>query len=119
MHRLRLSIFIAALNLLCLAWPVYGHAVLLSATPGVSQVMKGPDVAVNLRFNARIDARRSRIMLVAPDGHSQVLTIAEKSPADGLVTKAKGLVAGAYILRWQVLANDGHITRGEVHFRVE
>ena len=26
--------------------------------------------------------------------------------------------AGDYVLRWQVLATDGHITRGELHFRV-
>jgi methionine-rich copper-binding protein CopC len=28
-------------------------------------------------------------------------------------------VKGAYVLRWQVLATDGHITRGKVPFRVE
>jgi len=29
-----------------------------------------------------------------------------------------GLAAGAYRLRWQVLASDGHITRGEIPFTV-
>jgi methionine-rich copper-binding protein CopC len=28
------------------------------------------------------------------------------------------LAAGAYRLRWQVLASDGHITRGEIPFTV-
>jgi len=30
-----------------------------------------------------------------------------------------GLVRGAYKLRWQVLAADGHITRGEISFEVK
>jgi methionine-rich copper-binding protein CopC len=36
-----------------------------------------------------------------------------------LSAKLTGLVKGAYVLRWQVLATDGHITRGKVPFRVE
>jgi methionine-rich copper-binding protein CopC len=30
-----------------------------------------------------------------------------------------GLVKGAYVLRWQILAMDGHITRGNVPFQVK
>jgi methionine-rich copper-binding protein CopC len=33
--------------------------------------------------------------------------------------KADGLTAGTYKLQWQVLAADGHITRGEFTFNVE
>jgi hypothetical protein len=29
-----------------------------------------------------------------------------------------GLIPGAYVVRWQVLAVDGHITRGDVPFTV-
>ena len=35
-----------------------------------------------------------------------------------VLTAHAELAAGAYVLRWQVLAIDGHITRGEVPFRV-
>ena len=47
-----------------------------------------------------------------------VLPIAEDSAEDRLDTKAT-LQPGAYTLRWQVLAIDGHITRGDVPFTVE
>ena len=92
---------------------------LLSSTPGINEVTRGPDVHMTLRFNSRIDARRSRLILIAADGHVQSLPIVEDSPPDRLVSEATRLKAGAYLLRWQALATDGHITRGELHFRVE
>jgi hypothetical protein len=109
----------ALVVLLYFVLPADGHAILLSATPNVSQVMKGPDVPVTLRFNARIDAKRSRMILVTPAGAQQTLPVNESSQPDLLSSEAKGLMPGSYILRWQVLASDGHITRGEVPFVVQ
>jgi methionine-rich copper-binding protein CopC len=45
-------------------------------------------------------------------------TPAQPSP-DVLSATGHGLTKGAYVLRWQVLADDGHITRGEVPFHVD
>jgi len=94
------------------------HAIVLSATPPSNGVLSGPDVEVKLRFNSRIDLHRSRLILVLPDGEQRTLTIDDKSAPDSLLSNAKELKTGTYILRWQVLAEDGHITRGEVPFRV-
>ena len=94
------------------------HAVLLESNPSLKGTVAGPDVAIKLRFNVRIDAGRSRLTLVAPDGSTQLLEISKKTPADTLSAQANGLAAGAYRLRWQVLASDGHITRGEIPFTV-
>ncbi len=58
-------------------------------------------------------------MLVAPDGAQTALAILEQTSPDALSSQAKALKSGSYILRWQVLANDGHITRGEVPFQVQ
>jgi copper resistance protein C len=38
---------------------------------------------------------------------------------DTLSATGHKLAKGAYVLRWQVLSSDGHITRGEVPFQVE
>ncbi len=38
--------------------------------------------------------------------------------ADTLQTSAELTKPGAYVVRWQVLAIDGHITRGDVPFTV-
>jgi len=104
---------------LSLAWTAYSHAIVLSATPAKAQEVSGPDVPIALRFNSRIDAKRSRLTLMMPDGKQTPLDLSEVAAGDSLVSKAKGLKSGSYLLRWQVLATDGHITRGEVPFRVK
>jgi methionine-rich copper-binding protein CopC len=98
--------------------PLYGHAILLSASPASNEVVHGAVVQVQLRFNARIDAVRSRLVLALPGGRERVLSANQPSP-DTLTSEASGLVPGLYFLRWQVLAEDGHITRGLVPFRAQ
>lgn len=98
--------------------PVAAHAVLVEATPKPDSTIPGPDVDVTLRFNLRIDRARSRLTLVFPDGKTIALNIADADAPDRLVARATGLGRGSYRLRWQVLAVDGHITRGEVLFHV-
>jgi methionine-rich copper-binding protein CopC len=108
------------LALVCvLALPLSGHAILLSATPAMRAVIKGPDFPVTLKFNSRIDAKRSRLVLVTPDGNQSVLLLGTQVSPDTLSSQATRLKPGPYILRWQVLANDGHITRGEFLFQVQ
>jgi methionine-rich copper-binding protein CopC len=97
--------------------PAAAHAILMDSVPAVNATAKGPDIAFDLRFNSRIDHKRSRLTLTLPDQSQQVLPIAEDSAEDRLDTKAT-LSPGAYTLRWQVLAIDGHITRGDVPFIV-
>lgn len=112
--------FLAAL-LLCLAAaprPAAAHAILMESVPAVNATAKGPDIAFDLRFNSRIDHKRSRLTLTLPDQSQQVLAIDADGPDDRLDTKAT-LPPGTYTLRWQVLAIDGHITRGDVPFTVE
>jgi len=98
--------------------PAGAHAVLLESSPPLKGAISGPDVSIKLRFNVRIDALRSRLTLIHPDGSAQTLEINKHTSADTLTAEATGLAAGSYRLRWQVLASDGHITRGEIPFIV-
>jgi methionine-rich copper-binding protein CopC len=100
------------------AAPASAHAILLESTPVLKSAVAGPDVPIKLRFNVRIDAVRSRLTLIRADGSSQTLEIRKDTQADTLSAEATGLAPGAYRLRWQVLASDGHITRGEIPFTV-
>jgi len=97
---------------------LYGHAILVSATPEANQVVNGPNVPVRLRFNSRIDFKRSRMTLIAADGAQTPVSIEEQTSPNLVIGQAQGLKPGAYVIRWQVLAVDGHITRGELPFRV-
>jgi len=112
-----LVLFAAAAAFFIVA-PAAAHAVLLESTPPLNSSVSGPNVAVKLRFNVRIDTIRSRLTLLRPDGSAQTLEISKQTPADTLSAEATGLAAGTYRLRWQVLASDGHITRGEIPFTV-
>ena len=98
--------------------PAAAHAVLLESNPPPRGAVIGPDVGIKLRFNVRVDSGRSRLTLVDPAGSAQRLKIDAPTPADTLSAKATGLAPGDYRLRWQVLASDGHITRGEIPFTV-
>jgi methionine-rich copper-binding protein CopC len=111
-------ILIAAAAAFLFVAPAAAHAILLESSPALKSAVTGPDVPIKLRFNVRIDALRSRLTLIHPDGSSQLLEISKQTPADTLSAEATGLTAGTYRLRWQVLASDGHITRGEIAFTV-
>jgi len=105
------------LGLVSTPLPAAAHAILMDSVPAVNATAKGPDIAIDLRFNSRIDHKRSRLTLTLPDQSQQVLPIDIDGPDDRLDTKAS-LPPGSYTLRWQVLAIDGHITRGDVPFAV-
>ena len=110
-----LSLFLAFILSSNLA---YAHAILVEAIPAANSTVAGPSIPIKLRFNVRIDAKRSRLELVGPEKTSTLLSVSQPSP-DMLQAVAAGLKAGAYSLRWQVLAADGHITRGEIPFNVK
>jgi len=95
-----------------------GHAVLKETSPAANSKVAGPDVPIILKFNVRIDSARSKLQLLNPDTSTTDLTLDKQSSPDALITKATGLKPGPYRIRWQVLAPDGHITRGEIPFTV-
>jgi len=108
-----------ALLLLALPISLFAHAVLVQSTPQAGSKVKGPDVSIQLKFNVRIDGVRSRCTLVGPDGQKKGVALESQPQPDVLAGKAAGLLPGAYKLQWQVLAADGHISRGEFTFNVE
>ena len=51
--------------------------------------------------------------------YEQVLALQPESGPDNLLAKTGDLPGGAYKLHWQVLSVDGHISRGDIPFRVK
>ena len=102
---------------LAVRWPAQAHAILLRSFPSANQAVNGKAVPLELYFNSRVDGKRSRLSLIDPEGTDHDLKI-EQPSADSVVSRAANLHPGTYVLRWQILAEDGHITRGEVLFRV-
>jgi len=91
------------------------HAILVASQPPEGGTVPTGEAHFNLRFNSRIDRMRSRVVLTSPD-HTQITMpiLAEGKPDE--INASATLVPGAYVLRWQVLAIDGHITRGDIAF---
>lgn len=111
------AVLLALTASLFLAAPAWAHAILTGSTPKPDGTLSPGHQTLRFDYNSRIDHRRSRLTLTGPDGKSRVLTVLPTSASNALDAEAD-LVAGAYRLRWQALALDGHITRGDVGFTV-
>lgn len=117
--RVRMTVLLALVVALLLGGSLLeGHAVLKDSSPMANGTVEGPDVPIRLHYNVRVDAALSKLELLNPDQSTTSLAIGKQPAADTLTSEAKGLKPGAYKIRWQVLAPDGHITRGEVPFTV-
>ncbi len=97
---------------------IEGHAVLKESQPAANSKVTGPDVPIMLKYNVRVDAKLSKLQLLNPDNSTSDLKIDPQGSPDTLNAKGTGLKPGLYKIRWQVLAPDGHITRGEIPFTV-
>ncbi|BAE49033.1 copper resistance CopC family protein [Paramagnetospirillum magneticum] len=91
------------------------HAVLVESSPPAEAEVVGAKVEFHLRYNSRIDARRSRLALKGPAG-SKTLPPQQGENEAELVARVEGLAPGRYILFWDVLSVDGHVSRGQVPF---
>ena len=94
------------------------HAIVVSAQPAMNASVAAGDLDVRIEFNSRIDPRRSRLDLVAPDATVTPVALAPETTAGVLTARARTTTAGRWTLRWQVLSVDGHITRGRIDFVV-
>lgn len=112
-----LSITVLVAGLLVSSSLAFAHAVLLSSTPKAHETLHGPSLDIDLKFNSRIDGSRSSLSVVTSDGSVKSLSLSKQVEPNELTAKAQ-LGPGNYTLRWQALAVDGHITRGQIPFTV-
>jgi len=91
--------------------------VLVRSVPSSHSTIASVEGTIRLEFNSRIDSPRSVLLLIGSAGTEKVPPVSEPEP-NVLGGRLKALAPGAYLLRWQVLATDGHITRGEIPFNV-
>lgn len=93
------------------------HAILLTSQPAIDGTVAAGTVGFRIKYNSRLDHHRSKLTLTPPQGVPATLAIDPASPVDEIDATAN-LTPGHYSLRWQVLAVDGHITRGDIPFTV-
>ena len=94
------------------------HAIILSSKPAANgQVAQGA-IDILLQFNSRIDMGHSRVSLVDPAGKVTALDAAAGTAPGSLTASGRVDAPGKWIIRWQALSLDGHITRGDIPFAV-
>lgn len=93
------------------------HAILLQSQPADQATVEPGERTLTLRYNSRIDHQLSRLTLQGTNAQ-KTLSLDKDAAADALTAKAD-LTPGTYVVHWQVLATDGHMTRGDVRFTVK
>ena len=101
--------------------PAASHAIVLESSPVHDAVLERAPEQVTLRFNSKIEKRFTRITLAAGDRPATSIVLPDRDDAsapDRVVIPLSPLAPGVYVLRYRVLAVDGHITEGALRFTV-
>ncbi len=96
----------------------FSHAILVRSAPVDQAVVHSQNVDIVLDYNSRIEASRCTLTLTGPNGQKVPVHMEPSTSPSELKAEAENLTNGKYQIHWQVLASDGHITRGDVAFTV-
>jgi methionine-rich copper-binding protein CopC len=113
-------LFIAGLTLTA-PRAAFPHAIVLESSPTHDAVLPRAPQQVILRFNSRIEKRFTRVTLALADQAPVAVAMSDREAAttpDRLEIPLRPLGPGVYVLRFRVLAVDGHITEGALRFTV-
>jgi copper resistance protein C len=111
------------LAVLAAAPPAGAHAIVLESSPAHDAQLAAPPDRVVLRFNSKIEHALSRAT-IEPAGGRPVALAAAGAPSDPrpapdrLVIPLRPLGPGTYVVRYRVLAADGHLTEGVLRFTI-
>jgi len=94
------------------------HAILVDSSPKANGSVPAGHLTLALTYNSKIDQARSRLVLIGPDKSETPLAITANGDKPNELDSTADVKPGAYVIRWQALALDGHITRGDLPFSV-
>jgi methionine-rich copper-binding protein CopC len=108
-------LLLSAPLVLLMVSPASPHAIVLEGSLVHDAVLERAPGQVTLRFNSKLEKRFTRITLAAGDRPPAPVALpsdADPSQPDRTVIPLSPLATGDYVLRYRVLAVDGHITGG-------
>ena len=114
---------LAAVAVAVTAAPVSAHAHLVRSNPAANTVGPSPQ-GLALTFSERLVPAFSKLQLVMPvNGRNNAVPLKTGVSSDGRtlvgVPQRKGLMKGAYLIRWTAASADGHRMTGTVPFRIK
>lgn len=92
------------------------HSALAGSDPAPGSTVSTAGFPVELRFNGRVDAHRSRLVLSTADGSSRKLETKPGNAPSSIAARVEAVPPGPCVLRYDVLSNDGHLTSGSIPF---
>jgi methionine-rich copper-binding protein CopC len=111
-----------------LAVPTAGaaHARLVRASPADGASLATAPRELALCFNERLDRHFHAIEVGSEPtagGRSPLRPTPLTATVDSrdgtcVIAELPSLAPGAYVVRWRVVSRDGHVTRGQIQFRV-
>ncbi len=119
-------VVVAAMTISILNCPrhVFAHAIVIGSDPADGATLPQPPTQVVLRFNAKIVHSLAVYDLASESGKRIVMPARVDKGAiallpDCLVVPMPRLKRGSYVLRYKVLATDGHATLGILRFSIK
>ena len=107
---------VSGLVLALAATAVLAHAHLKKAVPANGAVVAASPASVVLSFSE--PATLTACWLQKSDGPKQKITGLATTPAQQISVPVPKLEAGAYVLSWRVVGDDGHVLPGQIRFTV-
>ena len=99
----------------------WAHAIVVDSNPREGAVLKQAPDRIQLRFNVKIEKALTRVTLTKGDKQAIALPQADfnQGAPERLEVPLPRLEPGNYMLRYSVLAADGHATQGVLRFSIE
>ena len=99
----------------------WAHAIVVDSTPREGTVLKQAPDRIQLRFNVKIEKALARVSLTKGGKQRIKLPPSEfsQNAPERLEVLLPPLEPGDYLLRYSVLAADGHATQGMLRFSIE
>jgi methionine-rich copper-binding protein CopC len=121
MQRFLKLLFAAALAASLSAPPVFAHAFLDHAVPGVGLTVSGPVREIRLYYSQGVVTAFSHVHVASAAGAVIPTGKLVNDPSDQqtvIVRLGRALGPGTYSLSWQVTSVDTHVTQGTFTFTV-
>jgi len=113
------ALVVAFMGVTLVPAPISAHAALVAATPVADSTIGQPPKTIRIRFDQIPDPKFNAITLLDTSGKviaGGAATAEAGDPSVVEVTLDGKLTPGLYTVAWQVLANDGHLTKGNYSF---
>jgi copper resistance protein C len=121
MQRFLKLLYVSAFAFSLSAPPVFAHAFLDHAVPGVGMTVNRPVHELRLWYTQGVVVAFSHVHVVSDAGTVIPASKPVNDPSDQqivIVHLGRALGPGGYSLTWQVTSVDTHVTQGTFHFTV-